>query len=171
MHRTRLKSWIQWSIRLLLGMIFVAGGLPKLLGQPWHRVSHEPWIVPFFEALSSSGIYWNFLGFCQVAAGILIVIPRTATLGALVYLPVAANVFMIAVSLPFNSGVIGFTGAMLAGNLYLLGLDADRLQPILAPRPDGRPQPSAGTIRATLYAASATACAVIAFHVVLVVAR
>lgn len=165
----RLKPLFAWAIRLLLGTAFIVGGLPKLLGQPWHRVSHEPWIVPFFDALSSSGIYWNFLGFSQVTVGLLIVIPRTTALGAVVYLPVLLNVFMIAVSLPFNSSVIAVTGAMLAGNMYLLGLAADRLQPLLAQDPLQPPVAGAPYTRRVLYGAALTGCALIVFHLGLAV--
>lgn len=160
----KVSSLMAWAIRLFLGTAFVAGGLPKLLGQPWHRQGQEPWIVPFFDALANSGIYWNFLGFCQMAVGILIIIPRTAALGAVVYFPVMLNVFVIAVSLPFYSSVIAVTGAMLAGNLYLIGLAAGQLQPLLAAQTCQPPTDGARRTRRLMYVASLTACLVLVFH-------
>ena len=49
-----------------------------------------------------SGFYWNFLGFSQVLAGILILIPATATLGAVAFFPIILNVTVITISVGFK---------------------------------------------------------------------
>jgi hypothetical protein len=66
-----------------------------------------------------TGFYWRFLGLRQLATALLLLIPRTATLGALVYFPLILNIFVITVPLHFQ-GTPFITGLMLLANLYLL---------------------------------------------------
>jgi hypothetical protein len=54
-------------------------------------------------------------------------IPRTATLGALVYFPIILNFFIIMVSMHFT-GTPFITGLMLLANIYLLCWDYDKLK-------------------------------------------
>ena len=75
---------------------------------------------------------YRFIGVAQWAAGGLLLIPRTATLGALLYLPIIANIFAITVAIgPAFGGTRVVTGAMLVANLYLLCWDWDRLKSLI----------------------------------------
>jgi hypothetical protein len=60
----------------------------------------------------------------------LLLIPRTATLGALLYFPVILNIFIITVSLRFT-GTWAITGLMLLANLFLVCWDYDKWKGIL----------------------------------------
>ena len=71
----------------------------------------------FFEALYQTGFYWRFIGMAQLVAALLLLIPRTATLGALVYFPIILNIYVITVSLHFQ-GTPYLTGLMLPGCIY-----------------------------------------------------
>ena len=68
----------------------------------------------------------------QWVAGGLLLIPRTATLGAVLYLPIIVNIFAITVAIGSSfAGTRVVTGAMLAANIYLLCWDWDRWKHIL----------------------------------------
>jgi uncharacterized membrane protein YphA (DoxX/SURF4 family) len=149
--------------RILLGISLLVAGLPKLQGRPWLRTNLEPWIVPFFDALHDSGVYWRFLGLSEMTAGLLLLLPRTALLGALVSLPILANIFVITVSLPFRGTVIGIAGLMLTANLGLLARDYQRLRPILQRPPASVQSPPRG-LRPLVLGVAGTALTIIALH-------
>lgn len=117
--------------RVLLALGFTPSGLTKLLGNRFTLLGPETPVGYFFEALYRSGFYWNFIGACQLLAAILLLMPRTATLGALVYFPLILNIFVITVSLHFT-GTPVITGLMLLASIYLLCWDADKLKALFA---------------------------------------
>lgn len=116
--------------RVLLALGFTPSGLTKLLGNRFTILGVETPVGFFFEALYRSGFYWNFIGACQLLAALLLLIPRTATLGALVYFPLILNIFVITVSLHFT-GTPVITGLMLLASTYLVCWDADKLKPLI----------------------------------------
>ena len=85
----------------------------------------------FFEALYRTGFYWNFLGFMQVLCAFLLLIPRTTYLGALLYLPIIVNIFIIVVAMNFK-GTPYVAGLMLIANLYLLFWDYKKTQKLIS---------------------------------------
>ena len=104
---------------MLLALAFLPSGYTKLVG---HRFTILPIDNPvgfFFEALYRTGYYWRFLGLVQIAAALLLLIPRTHAIGALVYFSIIVNVFLITISLGFY-GTPFITGLMLLGSLYLV---------------------------------------------------
>jgi uncharacterized membrane protein YphA (DoxX/SURF4 family) len=128
--QTRLKSykamhWFTTLTRVLLAIGFTPSGLTKVLGNRFTLISPETPIGYFFEALYQSGFYWRFIGVAQLTAAVLLLIPRTAVLGAVVYFPIILNIFLITVSLHFK-GTPFITGLMLLANLYLLFWDYDK---------------------------------------------
>lgn len=116
--------------RLLLALGFTPSGLTKILGNRFTILGPETSVGYFFDALYKSGFYWNFIGWSQIGAAALLLIPRTATLGALIYFPIILNIFLITVSMHFT-GTPFITGLMLLGNLYLLCWDYDKLKHLL----------------------------------------
>lgn len=113
--------------RILLAVGFIPSGLTKLLGNRFTILGIDNPVGFFFEALYRTGFYWRFLGVCQLAAAALLLLPRTATLGALVYFPLILNIFVLTVSMRF-SGTPFVTGLMLLGSVYLLCWDYDKLK-------------------------------------------
>lgn len=118
--------------RILLALGFTPSGLTKLLGNRFTLLGPDSPVGYFFDALYKSGFYWNFIGLGQLLAAVLLLIPRTATLGALIYFPIILNIFLITVSMHFT-GTPFITGLMLLGSLYLLGWDYDKLKYIFTP--------------------------------------
>lgn len=77
-----------------------------------------------------SGLYWQFLGVAQLAAGLLLMTQRYALLGALLFFPIIANIYVITISYDFGYTSV-MTGAMLLAALGLLVWDWDRLRIVL----------------------------------------
>ena len=117
--------------RVLLALGFTPSGLTKALGNRFTSLGVDNSVGFFFEALYRTGAYWNFIGIAQLTAAVLLLIPRTATLGAVLYFPIMLNIFLITVSMDFR-GTPVITGLMLLGSVFLLAWDWDRLRSILA---------------------------------------
>jgi len=120
-----------WGTRILLFLAFLPSGLKKLLGERFTILSIETPVGFFFEGLYRTGFYWNFLGFMQLLVGVLLIIPRTSFLGAILYLPIIINIFIIVVSMNFTGTPI-IAGLMLLANLYLLFWDYKKLKQIVS---------------------------------------
>ena len=122
------------ATRCLFAMAFIPTGFVKFLGERFTVISTESPIGAFFEAMYQTGGYWRFLGATQVVAGVLMLMPRSATLGAVVFFPVALNIFVITVALGFR-GTPFITAPMLLAAAALLAWDWDRLRGVVTARP------------------------------------
>lgn len=125
-----LQLFIIYS-RFLIGGAFVFASIIKIKGKRFTSISgaNEPinsaW--HFFETMYQSGLYWQFLGFSQFLAGALLMTQRYSLLGALLFLPISGNIFVITLSYYFALTPI-ITGMMFILNLLLLIWDWDRLK-------------------------------------------
>ena len=120
-----------WTTRILLFIGFLPSGLKKLLGDRFTLLGIDNPVGFFFEALYRTGFYWNFLGLMQLLAGVLLLIPKTTFFGALLYLPIIINIFIIVVSMQFK-GTPYIAGLMLLANLYLIFWDYKKLKRIVS---------------------------------------
>jgi uncharacterized membrane protein YphA (DoxX/SURF4 family) len=116
--------------RILLAMAFIPTGMVKLLGERFTLMPVDTPVGFFFEAMYQSGFYWNFLGLGQVMAGILLLIPATATLGAVAFFPIILNITVVTWSVGFK-GTIYITPLILLASIFLLCWDWDRLRWII----------------------------------------
>ena len=126
-HSRRMFAWFTWFTRILLAIAFLPSGYKKVAGLRFTNMPVENPVGYFFEALYQTGFYWNFLGGVQLLAALLIVIPRTAFFGAILYLPVIVNIFVIVTAMGFI-GTPYIVGMMLLANLYLLFYELPKLQ-------------------------------------------
>lgn len=118
--------------RVMLAIGFLPSGWKKVAYQRFTILGIDDPVGFFFEALYRAGFYYRFIGIAQVTAAILLLIPRTALLGALLYFPIILNIFIITVSMHFR-GTPFITGAMLLANVYLLCWDYSRIKRIFQP--------------------------------------
>jgi hypothetical protein len=116
--------------RILLAVAFVPTALVKVTGHRFTQISVDDPIGYFFEALYRSGGYWRFIGAAQLLTGLMLLVPRTATLGAVCFFPIVLNIFIITVSLHFP-GTTVITGLMTLAGFFLLCWDYDRLKAVL----------------------------------------
>ncbi len=130
-YNKRLFVLFTWGMRILLFLAFLPSGLKKLLGERFTLLGIETPVGFFFEGLYRTGFYWNFLGFMQLLVGVLLLIPRTSFFGAMLYLPIIINIFIIVVSINFTGTPI-IAGLMLLANIYLLFWDYKKLKQIVS---------------------------------------
>lgn len=116
--------------RIMLAIGFIPTGFVKLLGYRFTVMSVESDIGLFFETLYQSGLYWNFLGLTQVLAGILVLIPSTAAVGALLFFGIMMNIFLVTISYDFAFTPV-ITFQMLLATIWLLMWDYHRFRGIL----------------------------------------
>lgn len=84
----------------------------------------------YLEALHHTGYYYTFIGIAQLVAAVLLLIPRTVTLGALLYFPIIVNICILSYAVRFEGSIV--TAPLMAlANLYLLAWNYDRLRYIL----------------------------------------
>ncbi|MEM1042372.1 MAG: hypothetical protein AAGI91_07040 [Bacteroidota bacterium] len=156
--RIHRSVWLQRftvGTRVLLAAGFIPPGLTKLAGHRFTQMSVETPIGYFFDAFFQAGAFYAFVGAMQVLAGVLLLVPRTATLGAVLYLPIITTISVITWSMGFR-GTWAVTGLMTLACLWLLAWDYDRVKPILpfasAARPDAVPGRAAATLAYLLLA-------------------
>jgi hypothetical protein len=126
-------------VRVLLALAFVPSGLVKIVGDPFTALPVADPVGQFFAGFFSAHGYYRFVGVAQWVAGGLLLFPRFATVGALLYLPIIVNIFAITVAIgPAFAGTRVVTGAMLAGNVYLLFWDWDRWNRMFPSAPSAR---------------------------------
>ena len=123
-------------LRYLLGAAFVFASIVKIQGK---RFTTDPGISTpindswhLFETLYQSGLYWHFIGWGQCIAGFLLMTQLFSTLGAILFLPIMLNIFMITISYYFAATPI-ITFLMLLANVYLLVWDWPRLKVVIWP--------------------------------------
>src|SRR5438874_698566 len=84
--------------RLVVGGAFITYGLVKILGGQFYygdfvidsKTTDPTTLVWCFFGYSP--VYGRFLGFCELAPGLLLLFSRTKTLGAVALLPVTLNI-------------------------------------------------------------------------------
>ncbi len=142
LRRSRWLARVVVATRILLAAAFIPTGLVKVLGQRFTSISVEHPVGAFFEALYRTGAYWQFLGWSQVIAGLLLLVPATATLGALLFLAIATNIVVITLTLDFG-GTPVVTVLMFFAVLGLVAWDYHRWRAVLIAGPVVEPPPLA----------------------------
>lgn len=139
--RATQNSWLWlFSIfcRLALAAGFFPAGIVKLLDERFASglsVNHP--MGSYLEALHHTGYYYTFIGVVQVAAAIMLLVPRTVTLGAFLYFPVILNITILTYAVRFDGSL--FTAPLMTlANLFLLGWNYEKWKYIL---PFNRPAP------------------------------
>ncbi len=117
--------------RLALAAGFIPAAIVKLMDERFASglsVNHP--MGQYLEALHHTGYYYTFIGVVQITAAILLLIPRTVTLGAFLYFPVILNICILTYALRFDGSL--FTAPlMVLANLYVLGWNYEKWKYIL----------------------------------------
>ena len=132
--QAKRNSWLWlFSIfcRLALALGFIPAGIVKLMDERFasglsvnHPMGH------YLEALHQTGYYYTFIGVVQVAAAIMLLISRTATLGAFLYFPIILNICILTYAVRFDGSL--FTAPLMTlANLYVLGWNYEKWKYIL----------------------------------------
>lgn len=132
--RAKQNSWLWlFSIfnRLVLALGFIPAAIVKLIDERFasglhanHPMGH------YLEALHLTGYYYTFIGVVQMLAAIMLLIPRTTTLGAFLYFPIILNICILTFATRFDGSM--FTAPlMVLANLYILGWNYEKWKNIL----------------------------------------
>lgn len=127
------NKWLRYFTvfnRIVLAAGFIPSGLTKVFNERFTSLSVKHPMGNYLESLYHTGYYYSFIGYVQVLAAILLLIPRTATLGALIYFPVILNICILSLSVGFDGSLVT-SPLMVLANLYLLCWDYDKLKYIL----------------------------------------
>lgn len=128
----RSNKWFHYFTifcRVALALGFIPSGIMKIMGERFTALPANHPLGHYFDALHLTGYYYTFIGIGQVLTALLLLIPRTALLGALMGFPIILNICVLAYAVRFEGTRI--TTFMLLANLYLLCWDYDRLKYIL----------------------------------------
>ena len=143
-HSRAVKNiWLQLFTaftRILLAVEFIPPGIVKILGRPLAVLPDSNPIGLYFKALYQTDFYYEFIGWGQLVAALLLLFPRTAHLGAVLFLPIILNIAVLTNSIDL-AGTKFITMLMFLGCVYLLCWDYDRLKPLFFSKRDGRTQP------------------------------
>ncbi|MDQ6480519.1 DoxX family protein [Dyadobacter sp. LHD-138] len=132
--------------RITLAASFLPTGYVKIMGQRFAEgLSHNNPLGSYFDALLATGYYYTFIGITQVAIAILVLIPRTALLGTLMYFCMIVNISVLTYATRFHGTRL--VTIMVLACLYLLIWDYDRIKHIL---PFRQPHPAPQVIRRPL---------------------
>ena len=128
-----------WICRVAIALAFVPAGLKKIVGEPFTLIQPEQNTVGyFFDALLKTGFYYNFIGWAQVIAAILLFIPATRLIGALSFLAILANIVVLTWSVGF-AGTKWIVLFMMLANIYLVMFDFDRVAKLFVLKADSEP--------------------------------
>jgi hypothetical protein len=116
--------------RCLLAIGFIPPSIPKILPRPFTTLPDSNPVGHYFNALMDTGFYYEFIGWSQIAAALLLLIPRTAHIGALMFLPIIVNIAVLTCSVGFK-GTWLLTIFMALAATWLVAWEYDRLKPIV----------------------------------------
>jgi uncharacterized membrane protein YphA (DoxX/SURF4 family) len=115
--------------RIALALGFVPAGIVKVTGERFTGLPSNHPLGHYFDALHATGFYYTFIGVGQLTAALLLLVPGTALLGAILYFPIILNICVLAHAVRFEGTRI--TTLMLLANVFLLIWDYDRLKHVL----------------------------------------
>lgn len=116
--------------RLVLAAGFLPSGWVKVTGERFTALSSQHPLGAYLDAFYATGYYYTFVGVIQVLAAILLLIPRTALLGAMIYLPIIVNICVLSFAVRFD-GSLFTSPLMVLACLYLFFWDYHKLKPLL----------------------------------------
>lgn len=126
----------QLATRLFLGLIFFTSGMGKLTHGGFVGLIGPVWLEERLAAYGL-GLFAQFVAWSQVLIGLLLLSQRFAIIGAVMLVPMLANIFVITVSLQWrgtpyvNAVLLAMNAFLLWGyrhRLKLLFLDDDRVK-------------------------------------------
>jgi len=131
-YDAKANKWFRYFTvfcRIALALGFIPSGVVKVMGERFTGLPANHPLGHYFDALYQTGSYYTFIGVGQIITAVLLLIPRTALLGAIMYFPAILNICVLAYATRFEGTRI--TTFMLLANIYLLCWDYERIKYIL----------------------------------------
>lgn len=115
----QVKNKVLFVFALLFGLMFINSGLNKFLNyMPVPKDLPEK-MMQAFSGIMNLGWLMPLVGIAEITGGVLIIIPKTRALGALVIFPVMVGIILTGIFQ--NPGTLPFVlilGAILAWVIY-----------------------------------------------------
>ncbi len=130
----KLNLWVRYFnvfLRVGLAWGFLPSGIVKIMGERFTSLSVNHPMGAYLEALHNTGFYYPFIGIVQIIAAILLLIPRTTTLGALLYLPIILNICILSLAVRFDGSLLT-SPLMVLACIYLILWDFDKVKYLFA---------------------------------------
>ncbi len=142
LHSSAINNrWMRYFTtftRFALAAGFFPAGYVKIMGERFTDLHNNQPMGHYLEALHHTGYYYTFIGYAQIVAALLLLIPRTVVLGTLLYLPIIFNILVLSLAVRFEGSLLT-APLMVIACLYLLCWNYDRIKFILPfdipPRP------------------------------------
>lgn len=140
-ERTRVPEWVAAVLAILYGFAKINESqftiLDSELARPMGDVSGF-WLTWYYFGYSA--VYGSLLALIQIGAGVLIVLPRTKLVGALMLLPVVINIVLVDIFYGVDLGGLAAALVLLTCVLMTLAPHARRLsEAVFLENPQRRP--------------------------------
>ncbi len=110
-----MKSKILFILALLFGLMFANAGLNKFLNyMPMPEEMPEA-LLKDFQAMMEISWLLPLVGLAELIGGILVIIPKTRALGALIILPVMVGILLVNTVVDTSGFVIALVLAIILG--------------------------------------------------------
>ncbi len=130
--RARQNKWLHYFAifcRVTLAAGFIPSGMQKVFGERFTTLAINHPMGNFLEAFHHTGYYYPFVGYMQVLAAVLLLIPRTATIGAFIYFPIILNICILSLAVRFDGSQVT-APLMVCAVLFLLCWDYHKFKNI-----------------------------------------
>jgi uncharacterized membrane protein YphA (DoxX/SURF4 family) len=130
--RVRKNKWLGYFAvfcRIALAAGFIPSGMQKVLGERFTVLPIDHPMGHFLDAFFQTGYYYSFVGILQVLSAVLLLIPRTVTLGAIIYFPIILNITILSLAVRFDGSQIT-SPLMTCAVLYLLCWDYHKFRDV-----------------------------------------
>ncbi|WP_299668191.1 DoxX family protein [uncultured Polaribacter sp.] len=131
-YQARKNKWLGYFAifcRITLALGFIPSGMQKILGERFTVLAVNHPMGNFLDAFFHTGYYYTFVGIMQVLAAILLLIPRTVSIGAFIYFPIILNICILSLSVRFDGSQIT-SPLMVCAVLFLLCWDYHKFKKI-----------------------------------------
>jgi hypothetical protein len=126
MKNQKLWKFLAGCIRFWLGIILLSAGVSKMFRELFIPLIGPPWMEQELEKYNL-GFYSVFIAYSQIVIGFMLLVKRFATLGAVMAIPMFANILMITISLHWQGTPYVVTFFLLC-NTYLLIYDYHKIK-------------------------------------------
>jgi uncharacterized membrane protein YphA (DoxX/SURF4 family) len=121
------RRWIALGCRIILAAVFMLYGAMKLLGLQLStgdlsdtRFGDASPMIVTWHFFSLSPLYHHAIGVAQIITGLLLIVPRTAPVGALCFFVIILNIVLINFGYDIATDVKILSSVLLALDCFLL---------------------------------------------------
>lgn len=110
-----MKNKILFVLALLFGLMFINAGLNKFLNYMPPPEDMPEALMNDFQAMMEISWLLPLIAIAELLGGILIIVPKTRALGALVILPVMVGILLVNTVVETSGFAIAFVLALILG--------------------------------------------------------